>query len=349
MAIGGRIMFDNFFGSFVVLYFLTFVLAIFISIIILFITIAIHELGHLACGLLSGYKFSSFRVGSLIWYKEDGRIKFEISESFVGGQCLMEPQDNFHDFKFVLYNLGGGLFNIFIGVVALIASFYATGTLSAILYAFFIISFLIAVISLWPMKGGIPNDGYNIKTALKSEEAKYGFYLMLFMNKEMMNGKRMRDFDPEMFKIKEDADLGNYLTAYIVMMEAGRLSDLSENEAAIEQYSRINADKLPFYYKYYIKLEHLYYHIVFNPDFKKAKEFFEDKKLKKFLKYPLPANKMVEAAYEYFVNNDKEKGRKLLEQAKVEIKKYPNIGYRLMVNDSLQQLEDKMGLTEEVF
>ena len=46
-------------------------LIIFTSIII------IHELGHLIFGLLSGYKFSSFRIGNIMLVKTGGKLKFK--------------------------------------------------------------------------------------------------------------------------------------------------------------------------------------------------------------------------------------------------------------------------------
>ena len=37
--------------------------------------VILHEAGHLVCGLLSGYRFSSFRVGNLMWVKADGHLR----------------------------------------------------------------------------------------------------------------------------------------------------------------------------------------------------------------------------------------------------------------------------------
>lgn len=37
--------------------------------------IIIHEAGHLVFGLLTGYRFSSFRIGNLMWIKENSKIK----------------------------------------------------------------------------------------------------------------------------------------------------------------------------------------------------------------------------------------------------------------------------------
>ena len=83
--------------------------------VIVYVLIITHEAGHLVCGLLSGYKFVSFRIGSLIFVKQEDKIlrkKFSIPGT--GGQCLLDPPDKDEDggYPAVLYNLGGGLSNL---------------------------------------------------------------------------------------------------------------------------------------------------------------------------------------------------------------------------------------------
>lgn len=39
------------------------------------IQLIIHEAGHLIFGLMTGYRFNSFRVSNLMWVKLDGRIQ----------------------------------------------------------------------------------------------------------------------------------------------------------------------------------------------------------------------------------------------------------------------------------
>jgi uncharacterized membrane protein YdbT with pleckstrin-like domain len=41
------------------------------------IQVIIHESGHLVCGLLSGYRFLSFRIFNLVIAKENGRLKLK--------------------------------------------------------------------------------------------------------------------------------------------------------------------------------------------------------------------------------------------------------------------------------
>lgn len=59
-----------------------------------FLQIIVHEAGHLAFGLLSGYAFSSFRIMDFMWIKEDGKLRLKkFSLAGTGGQCLMEPPE----------------------------------------------------------------------------------------------------------------------------------------------------------------------------------------------------------------------------------------------------------------
>lgn len=83
------------------------------------ILIPLHEAGHLVCGLLSGYKFVSFRIFNLTFIKSDGKIKIKrYSIAGTGGQCLLTPPDlPIERIPTGWYNFGGVLFNI-IAVIA---------------------------------------------------------------------------------------------------------------------------------------------------------------------------------------------------------------------------------------
>ena len=79
-----------------------------------FIQMVIHEAGHLVFGLFTGYKFLSFRIGSLMLIKDGEKFSFRrFSIAGTGGQCLMAPPDMTDGrFPFVLYNLGGVIMNL---------------------------------------------------------------------------------------------------------------------------------------------------------------------------------------------------------------------------------------------
>ena len=56
--------------------------------------IILHETGHLIGGLLTGYKFCSFRIGNLQLQRENGALRFRrLKLAGTGGQCLMTPPE----------------------------------------------------------------------------------------------------------------------------------------------------------------------------------------------------------------------------------------------------------------
>jgi ABC-type polysaccharide/polyol phosphate export permease len=95
---------------------------------------------------MTGYSFSSFRVFSFIWFKEGEKIKFKVSKSFLSGQCLMKPVNDEHRFKFVLYNLGGGLLNLLCAAIAIAVAAVSNINFTSITSLLFIVSLLVFII-----------------------------------------------------------------------------------------------------------------------------------------------------------------------------------------------------------
>ena len=114
------------FGSFL-LYFGLLLLALYA---VMYLQIILHEGGHLIFGLLTGYGFSSFRVGSLMLQKTEEGLRFRrMSLAGTGGQCLMTPPALQNGtMPFVLYNLGGVLMNLLTALVFLLLSLLCLGT-----------------------------------------------------------------------------------------------------------------------------------------------------------------------------------------------------------------------------
>lgn len=88
----------------------------------IFLQLTIHEAGHLVFGLKSGYRFSSFRIGSFMWLKENDKIvSRKLRLAGTGGQCLMvPPQMQDGKIPVILYNLGGSIMNLVASAVFLI-------------------------------------------------------------------------------------------------------------------------------------------------------------------------------------------------------------------------------------
>ena len=84
-----------------------------------FLQVTVHEGGHLVCGLLTGYRPLSFRIGRVLLVKLDGRWRVRsLHIPGTGGQCLMSPPPQEHP-PYRLYHLGGGLANLLLALPAL--------------------------------------------------------------------------------------------------------------------------------------------------------------------------------------------------------------------------------------
>ncbi len=118
--VGGNPLAEGRFGVRLLIYagFLIFMCVVIVAQLIL------HEAGHLIARLLSGYKFSSFRVFSFMWLRDGNRIRLcRLSIAGTGGQCLMTPPP-MKDGKIpvMLYNLGGPLMNLILAIASAIIS-----------------------------------------------------------------------------------------------------------------------------------------------------------------------------------------------------------------------------------
>ena len=104
---------------------LAFLISLFVS---LLLALIIHEGGHLVCGLLSGYKYLLFRVGSLTLIRRNNKFEFKkFSIKGTGGQCILMPPESAEPLKVpcLLYHAGGGLFNLLTALIAIPMAFAA--------------------------------------------------------------------------------------------------------------------------------------------------------------------------------------------------------------------------------
>lgn len=209
----------------------TFGILILLVVISIYLHIIIHEAGHLVFGLLSGYSYSSFRIGSLMWVKEDGKVRFK-RLSLVGteGQCLMSPPDLVNGkMPYVLYNLGGSFMNIIFSLVFLGTWLLCKDIpyLSSFLLTISIVGVLVALMNGIPMKlGAINNDGYNALSVSKNTAALRALWLQLKVGEQLSPGIRLKDMPEEWFVIPTDDEMKNALIAPIGIIAANRIMDM---------------------------------------------------------------------------------------------------------------------------
>ncbi len=221
----------------------------------MYLQLIIHEGGHLIFGLLSGYRFTSFRIGSFMWIKDNGKIKCRrLTIAGTAGQCLMSPPD-MKDGKipFVLYNLGGSLLNaitgiIFIGLSIATRSISVLALLMPLLAAF---GFILAFTNGIPMRTGtVDNDGCNAISVSRSSAAMRSFWLQLKINEQMALGVRLRDMPSDWFTIPSDEEMKNSLTAVMGVFACNRLMDegkLDEADALMAHLLKIENGMMGLY------------------------------------------------------------------------------------------------------
>ena len=203
----------------------------------LFFHLIVHEAGHLIFGLLTGYKFSSFRIGSFMWMKENGKLTLKrLSIAGTGGQCLMAPP-NIKDGKMplVLYNLGGSFINIIIGALFLVGYFLCSDIpfLSPLLLIFAFVGIAIALMNGIPMRmGTVDNDGYNAFALSRNKEAVEAFWVQLKVVEQSSKGIRTKDMPSEWFAVPSDSAMKNSMVATRGVFACNRLMDAEQFEEA---------------------------------------------------------------------------------------------------------------------
>ena len=297
----------------------------------LFLQTIIHEGGHLVFGLLTGYRFSSFRIGSLMLVMENGKLRRKkLSVAGTGGQCLMEPppmKDGM--FPYVLYNAGGVICNLISAVLFVCLSFPLRQY--AFVWAFCMVMGIVgagsALINGIPLHaGGIDNDGYNILSLGKFPEGRRAFWLQMRMNGEIAAGKRLKDMPEEWFEIPSAEAMKNSMAAAMGVFACNRLMDemkFSEADRLMEKLLGMDTGIIGLH-RSMMKTDQIYCELI-GENRQERLEKLMDKNQRKFMKSmkSFPSVLRTEYAYALLHEKDKSKAEKLRQQFEKMAKKYP--------------------------
>ena len=229
----------NFFGTLVkgpAAFLLMFAEAMIIMYIASFVQTIIHESGHLIFGLITGYKFVSFRIGHFMFIKEKGRLKIKLY-NVVGtaGQCLMMPPQWNEKIPYRLYNLGGCIMNAATALFALAAYFAAgaEGFFALCMAMLAVMGLSMALTNGIPMRvGGISNDGMNAALLDKKENTLRAFWLQLYVNGLIAKGERYRNMPREWFRLPEGEELSDPICCAMGVMLYNFCFDMHEFDEA---------------------------------------------------------------------------------------------------------------------
>lgn len=197
----------------------------------------IHEAGHLVFGLLSGYRFGSFRVGRHMVMKRDGKLVHKkIRIAGTSGQCLLVPPE-MKDGRMpvIACNLGGSAMNLIACAVFAVPFTLAepSGYVSLFCFMMIVVGFISGLSNAIPLRTGkIDNDGYNALSLSKNPEAIRAFWIQMKVSEQLSLGLRLKDMPDEWFQQPSDEDMKSNLIASVGVFRCYRLMDQRRFEEA---------------------------------------------------------------------------------------------------------------------
>lgn len=219
-----------------------------------YLQLILHEGGHLVCGLLTGYRFVSFRVGSWMVQRENGRLHFRrYTLAGTGGQCLLAPPE-MTDGKmpYRLYNLGGVLANLLTALLAgvLIVPCRDVWGAKVFFEMLCLTGIGIALTNGVPLRvQGVANDGANARDLGKDPAALRSLWVQLSINAKQADGVALRDMPEEWFT-QPTGNLDSIMVATLAVLHANRLMDerrFAETAQAIDALETQKTAVLPLY------------------------------------------------------------------------------------------------------
>lgn len=316
-----------------------FVMLTFVAVVV--IHIFIHELGHMVCGLISGYKFNSIRFFGTMIINENGKLAIKkMSVAGTGGQCSMVPPRTDGTSPVALFNWGGCIANVITSMIAILVAILCRDMVvfSTILLIFGVVGIGLAIINGIPFKS-LGNDGYNAMTLKDRPQARMAFEKSLVIMKELGDGKRLRDLPGEYF----DYEVGKYelednllvSTAAMTMnyhLDCGNYDKVYElSKYLLENVELVDAHKL-------IAVAELVTSTLITGRAKSEVDRALTKENKKLIKTfeALPSAHRVWYVYELLYNGDKEKADKHKENFDKKAAKYP---YKSDLQNDIELME----------
>ena len=348
-VLGAKYIDDNNYG------FMGFILTILMLYAAILIKIIIHEGGHLIFGLLSGYKFSSFRIFNFMLIKEEGKFKLKnLSLAGTGGQCLMSPPDIINGkIPYKLYNLGGSILNvvasaIFLGIYAIWPDVQG---FSIFLLILSIVGITFAFMNGVPMRLGIiDNDGYNALSLGKNSSALKAFWIQLKINELASKAVRLKEMPDELFLIPNDEDMKNSMVAASGVFTCNRLIDEHKFEEAQKLINKFLASDTAIIglHRNLLICDEIFCKIILGNKKEEIDSLF-NKEQKKFIKSmkKFPSVVRTEYVYALLVEEDKNKADKIKNTFNKISKTYP---YKSEIESEYELIEiayDKYNKVEE--
>lgn len=233
-----------------------------------FLQLIIHEGGHLVAGLLTGYRFVSFRVLNWQLIRKDDRLQWRNFElAGTGGQCLLAPPDKPIDqIDTRWYNAGGVLANVITAVLAIVLMYTVDMPfwLHALMFLMTFIGVSFALLNGIPMKvGGVANDGLNLFQMEKDQPAKLCFCNILDVNARGQEGEPYTEMPERLFAMPDPFDWENALHVGSVLLSVTRMMAFHRWEDAYQLLTKAHDNKDSYMRLYQLEIENMMTQVCF--------------------------------------------------------------------------------------
>lgn len=339
------------FGKYMYIFF-GIMLAVIVNMIV---NIILHEAGHLVCGLISGYRFVSFRIGSISICKYPDGVQIKrFSIPGTAGQCLMAPPD-YRDGKYPykLYLAGGVVVNLLLTILFVILFFVIGGDsiYGRVMLVFAIVCLYTFLTNAIPMKvNGVANDGHDIINLDKNEQHKKEFWQGLDINAKTQMGARMSEVGVDFDAVNDEGLLEKVSSIAVQMQLMYKLNYLLDNKRFEEAYELckklVDAKGLLGIYKNETLCDKLFIEILAGDTENVEKTYTEELKKYIVLTHKFMIGRM-RLMYAYNLLYKKDESEALKEKLLFEkgCGRYPNLGEVAYEKMLMEVIEEK---TQEI-
>lgn len=207
---------------------------------VLFVSVAVHEMGHVVAGKLAGVEIGGVVICGLSILKSGDHWvwHFDIRRLFSGGVAKPLPKKGeFHRGQSAWMIAGGPLATLLLAAVSGMAFARSTGS-AGWLSSFWCVNAILLVSLVLPASGLNKSDGARLWMLLCDEEESRSWTALLQLITEETAGVLPRDWDAELFEEMMHYPAGSPDAAYRELLASFRRNDEGNPDGALEHLER---------------------------------------------------------------------------------------------------------------
>lgn len=291
--------------------------------------VMLHEAGHLIAGLLSHYRFISYRFYALTVIRLNTGWKCRYYKMpGTAGQCLMEPTLSYEEQPCLLYHAGGVLANLLTAACCVLLMYLMkpqTFLIQSTLFMMIIFNVLMAISNGFPFSNqGLSNDGRNFITSRHDNEYRQYICNALKIQARLTQGEAMHTIPKTYFTLPKHPDYTkSYHVEAILNLISYEQSCRHEDTARSLVQSLVPYEAQLGYFRYHYLYEKIYYQLI-DGDLEEARSTLHEKAVQRYLKKmkKMPATLRLRMTEAHYLNHDQQQADAYYEQAKAMQAKY---------------------------